>query len=275
MFFSRILAAGFLWVLGTLPVQAQDCAVPNQGSPYQSLAQLKEGQILHLPTGVLVTADQLIDTVAGSRVVYIGETHDNLEAHRVQLEIIRKLLQRHPGKVAVGMEMFRQSAQPQLQAWREGRLSRQEFNKLFRKNWGSGFRLYAPIIDFIQAQNIPLLALKSTKAMESRLRQGGPGQPGLPEIDFDDPYHRAYAMALFGANEDHAPEAIRPYQMLLLWEEAMAEAVAGFLNDPRRQDWTLVVLAGGFHVQYGHGIPKRAFRRHPHGYSIILPAVTE
>ncbi|MDH5763082.1 MAG: PDZ domain-containing protein, partial [Nitrospinota bacterium] len=41
------------------------------------------------------------------------------------------------------------------------------------------------------------------------------------------------------------------------------------------RDRKLIVLAGGFHVQYGYGIPKRAFRRVPHAYSIILPAVTE
>ena len=36
-----------------------------------------------------------------------------------------------------------------------------------------------------------------------------------------------------------------------------------------------MVLAGGFHVQYGFGIPKRAYRRIPHNYSIILPEITK
>jgi len=67
----------------------------------------------------------------------------------------------------------------------------------------------------------------------------------------------------------------KPYQMLLLWEESMAETVAHFLKDEKNRDRKLIVLAGGFHVQYGYGIPKRAFRRVPHAYSIILPAVTE
>lgn len=55
----------------------------------------------------------------------------------------------------------------------------------------------------------------------------------------------------------------------------MAETVAQFLKDENNRDRKLVVLAGGFHVQYGYGIPKRAFRRVPHAYSIILPTVTE
>jgi predicted metalloprotease with PDZ domain len=63
--------------------------------------------------------------------------------------------------------------------------------------------------------------------------------------------------------------------MLLLWEEAMAETVANFAQDPNNADSKLIVLAGGFHVQYGFGIPKRAFRRIPHSYAIILPTVTE
>jgi len=66
-----------------------------------------------------------------------------------------------------------------------------------------------------------------------------------------------------------------PYRMLLLWEEAMAETVANFVQDPNNTDSKLIVLAGGFHVQYGFGIPKRAFRRVPHSYAIILPTVTE
>ena len=63
--------------------------------------------------------------------------------------------------------------------------------------------------------------------------------------------------------------------MLLLWEETMAQTVAEFLRNPLNKNKKLVVLAGGFHVQYGFGIPKRAYRRIPHPYSIILPDITK
>ena len=55
----------------------------------------------------------------------------------------------------------------------------------------------------------------------------------------------------------------------------MAHTIAEFLKSPRNKNLKLVVLAGGFHVQYGFGIPKRAFRRIPHAYSIILPTATQ
>jgi uncharacterized iron-regulated protein len=254
---------------------AEEYAVPNLGSPYKNLAELEEGQILHLPTGLVVSVDQMIDTVSGSRVIYIGETHDNLEAHRIQLDLIRRLHEKFPGQISLGMEMFRRSAQEDLDQWQQGNLPARQFRKLFRKNWGHGFALYQPIFDYLQANSIPVIGLKSSRAMEQKFREGGPDQEGMPEIDSEDNYHRDYSMSLFGGNETHTGVVSKPYQMLLLWEESMAETVARFLKDDANRDRKLIVLAGGFHVQYGYGIPKRAFRRIPHAYSIILPAVTE
>ncbi|MDH3257338.1 MAG: ChaN family lipoprotein, partial [Nitrospinota bacterium] len=220
-------------------------------------------------------AEQMIDTVSGSRVIYVGETHDNLEAHRVQLEIIRRLQEKFPGRISVGMEMFRRSAQDDLDRWHQKNLTDKQFRKLFRKNWGRGYGLYQPIFDYLQENSIPLIGLKSSRATEQKFRDDGPNQKGLPEIDTEDVYHREYSMSLFGGNDTHTGVVSKPYQMLLLWEESMAETVADFLKNKANANRKLVVLAGGFHVQYGYGIPKRAFRRVPHAYSIILPEVTE
>ncbi len=250
-------------------------SIPNNGSPYRSIGDLEIGQILHIPTGVIVNFDQMMDTVSSSRVIYIGETHDNIEAHRIQLKVLNAINQRYPGKIALGMEMFRQSAQPQLDEWSTGKLKDKNFRRLFRENWGSGFQLYAPIFDFARQNHIPLLGLKSSKETEQRFREEGLNLPNLPTLDTNDIYHKAYSMSLFGGNSTHKEVVSKPYQMLVLWEEAMGKRVAQFLSNEKYKDWKLVVLAGGFHVQYGYGIPKRAFRRFPHAYSIILPTVTE
>jgi C-terminal processing protease CtpA/Prc len=81
-------------------------------------------------------------------------------------------------------------------------------------------------------------------------------------------------MAAFGGHRGTEKALEKPYRMLLLWEETMAQTVSHFLMNPKYKDSKLVVLAGGFHVQYGFGIPKRAYRRVPHAYSIIQPTVT-
>ena len=71
---------------------SEEYAVPHSGSPYLSLDELANDEILHLPTGLKVSFDQMQDAISSSRVIYIGETHDNIEAHRVQLEVIKDLI---------------------------------------------------------------------------------------------------------------------------------------------------------------------------------------
>ncbi|MGV7220314.1 MAG: ChaN family lipoprotein [Nitrospinales bacterium] len=253
---------------------AEEYSVPNEGSPYKSIDNIQYNEIIHLPTGLVVDLDQMVDTVVSSRVVYIGETHDNLEAHRIQLEVIKKLFERRKGKIAVGMEMFRKSAQHDLNLWYKGQLSDEKFKKVFRKNWGGGFKLYQPIFEFLKSNNVQLIGLKSSKETEARLKKGFT-QVNFPEMDENDIYHKAYADAIFGGNSSkHGHGNNMLYKMLVLWDESMAETVADFLRDPQQSDSTLIVLAGGFHVQYGYGIPKRAFRREPHSYSTILPFVS-
>ncbi len=270
-----ILATLFLFWLLLLSRDghSEEFAVPNSGSPYKSLAKLEAGQIIHIPTGLLVSREQMMDSISASRVIYIGETHDNIEAHNVQLQIIQHLSDKYP--VAIGLEMFRRSAQKKLDLYKLGQLSKREFRNLFRSNWGSGFGLYQPIFDFAKSKGLPLIGLKPSREVENHFRSGdtAPGNTLYPEIDDTDPYHRAFSMSAFGGHTAKVLE--KPYRMLLLWEETMAQTVAEFLRNPANNEKKLVVLAGGFHVQYGFGIPKRAYRRIPHNYSIVLPDITE
>ncbi len=268
-------AALFLFCLLLLSRESysEEFAVPHAGSPYKNLADLDAGQILHLPTGLVVSREQMMDSISASRVIYIGETHDNIETHKVQLQIIQLLAEKYP--VALGLEMFRRSAQEKLTLFNQGRLSDHEFKNLFRTNWGSGFGLYQPIFEFAKSKGLPLIGLKSNRKVENHFRSGdaAPGDTLYPEIDETDPYHRAFSMSAFGGHKAKVLE--KPYRMLLLWEETMAQTVAEFLRHPANKDKKLVVLAGGFHIQYGFGIPKRAYRRIPHQYSIVLPNITQ
>ena len=270
-----VLATLFLFwlLLLTRNGYTEEFAVPNSGSPYQNLTDLDAGQILHIPTGVVVSREQMLDSISASRVIYIGETHDNIEAHKVQLQVIQFLAKKYP--VSIGFEMFRRSGQKELDLYNQGQLSGREFRHLFRRNWGGGFELYQPIFEFAKLKGLPLIGLKSSREVENHFRSGdpAPGDTLYPEIDDTDPYHRAFSMSAFGGHTAKALE--KPYRMLLLWEETMAQTVAEFLRNPLNKNKKLVVLAGGFHVQYGFGIPKRAYRRIPHPYSIILPDITK
>ncbi|MDC4224574.1 MAG: ChaN family lipoprotein [Candidatus Manganitrophus sp.] len=108
-----------------------------------------------------------------ARIIYVGEVHDNLEDHRVQLEILQAMNERFPGKVAVGMEMFRRPAQPQLNQWLEGTLSDKDFRKLWIENWGMEMGYYQELLNFIKENKIPLVALNAPQDWEVESRNEG------------------------------------------------------------------------------------------------------
>ncbi|MFQ5586808.1 MAG: ChaN family lipoprotein [Thermodesulfobacteriota bacterium] len=250
-------------------------------SPYYPLERLQEGSILHIPTGTMVTEGQLFSYLYGSRVVYVGEAHDNLEHHRVQLRVIKALEEQYPGSVSVGMEMFRNSSQPMLDRWVAGEVDEREFYKEWVKNWGIDYDYYRDILEYVRERRIPLIALNASREQIIALNHRGVEGEGelnsatLPEMDPNDPYHRAMVEAVYydPSHNSHGHgkgDFDRFYRMLLLWEETMAETIARHLTEGGKER-RMVVLSGGGHINYGYGIPKRVFRRLSLPYTTILP----
>lgn len=243
----------------------------NAAAPYTNISKMKDGEIVHLPTGVGVTKDQMMKAVESARVIYITEQHDNIAAHEAQLEVIRDLYEKRPGKIAVGMEMFRRSVQPALDLLEQGSLPLEDFNALFDHQWTADWRAaYQGVLDYIHEKSILVVGLKPTRETEAAVRCGKTAED-VPELDVDDPHHRARYLPFFSQAGVSPEDAEKRYRMMVLWDEAMAETVAEFLQNPDNADKQLVVIAGVGHIGHGFGIPKRAFRREPHAYAIIAP----
>ena len=257
------------------PDASQPFPVSLAESPYRNLDGLPEGTILHLPTGVQLTKEQTVTLLASARIVYVGEAHDNLKHHRIQLEILRALADRSPGHVAVGMEMFQRPAQPQLDRWSRGDLDEHAFLTTWYENWSEDYDYYREILEFIRDRHIPLLALNAPEhaiqdAADGHHDASSQEQQTPVEIDATDPFHRRQMEAVFGGHAKGAGfDAF--YRAMLIWDETMAQTVADYVSSPSGRDKTLLVFAGGGHLTYGFGIPRRAFRRAPLPYVIVLP----
>lgn len=243
----------------------------NAASPYADPAQMKENEILHVPTGTTLAKKKMLDMIASSRVIYIGEPHASPEAHLAQIDIIRALNEKFPGKITVGMEMFRRDSQATLDKWISKETSASDFKSAFCKDWKSYASAYAPLFNFLHEQSIPVIGLKAKKSTEDDFRSGKnhADSPEIPDIDLDDPHYGDYFKPYF--KKLGHDDATRYFNMMAMWDESMAQRAAEFLDDPANADRKLVVIAGTGHVQYGFGIPKRVFRRHPESYSIIIP----
>src|ERR1039458_8963388 len=167
---------------------------PQDPYPLKSPPQI--GQIVHMPTGILVTEAQMHAMAGDARITYVGETHDNPASHRLELQVLQALAERHPGHVALGMEMFVRSQQPTLDRWVAGTLDEKTFLKESRwfDNWNMDFAYYRDLLNFARERHIPVIALNAEKSLVKAVRSMTPEQLSaaeqaqLPELDLTDPY---------------------------------------------------------------------------------------
>jgi uncharacterized iron-regulated protein len=215
--------------------------------------------------------------MSGARIVYVGETHTNLKDHQVELEILQGMWERFPGQVAVAMEMFQWPSQNQLNQWSRGELDDKAFVKVWYSNWDQSYNYYRAILHFIRDNKIPLLGINaSDELVHAVMEKGTEGLPEslkkeLPEMDRTDPYHRNSLKAVFGGHVHGDKDFERFYETMLIWDETMAQSISTYLSSPEGIGKKMVVFTGGFHVNYGFGVPRRVFRRFPEPYEIVMP----
>jgi aminopeptidase N len=220
---------------------------------------------------------EVIGKVGDRKIVYVGETHDRFSHHIVQLEVI-KALHRQGKKVAIGMEMFQRPFQGAVDDYIAGRIGEREFLKEteYFQRWRFDYNLYRPILQFARAEKIPVAALNiRTEIVEKVAREGldslGEEERGfIPrQMDFSDEAYRDRLREIFREHRDFPGGKFDFfYQAQILWDETMAESIDSFLK--KYPDHQMVVLAGGGHLAFGSGIPRRAARRNGDPYAILL-----
>jgi uncharacterized iron-regulated protein len=230
-----------------------------------------------LDLSTLSDLETLIPALAERRVVLIGETHDRLEHHLIQLEIIRGLHAIHP-KLAIGMEAFQQPFQPPLDDYLAGELSERELLRQteYYRRWRFDFRLYQPILEYAREHRLPLVALNLP--VELTRKVGERGIDGLSDeeraeipdqIDRSDPEYQRRLEEVFERHPKREGSSFdRFLEVQLLWDEGMAERAADFLE--AHPDYRMVILAGSGHVAHGSGIARRLVRGNPVSTAIVL-----
>ncbi len=275
--FPSMLPAVILSLLATAACTPGKYPMGDPQNPYPLKTPAKIGEIVHLPTGTVANRTQMMAIAGDARIVYVGETHDNPASHRLELQILRALDDLRPGRQALGMEMFSQSQQPVLDRWVAGKLDEKTFLKESRwyENWGMNFAYYRDLLNFARERGIPVIALNAdrelVKALQKKpsVRLGEEERAQLPTLDLEDPYERAMVSAFFRGHAHGGNELDSFIRIQALWDETMARSVTRYLESPAGREKHLMVIAGSNHVNYGFGIPRRAFRRFPTSYVLI------
>ncbi|MHB8707720.1 MAG: ChaN family lipoprotein [Desulfuromonadales bacterium] len=251
--------------------------IGNPEVPYPLAQPPQIGEIVHLPTGTPVREEEMLTAVTDARIVYVGETHDNPASHRVELAILQAMAERWPGQVSLGMEMLTRKQQAVLDRWVANELSEKEFLKEadWYSVWSMDFALYRDLLIYARDHRIPVIGLNAEKELVKAIGRQLPAElpeeerARLPEMDMADPYQTAMVEAIYGghAGGDNLLAGFQRVQTL--WDETMAESIVSHLLTCLDGSQRMVVLAGGNHVRYGFGIPRRVYRRMPTSYVLV------
>jgi uncharacterized iron-regulated protein len=222
---------------------------------------------------------EVVKGVERADVIFIGEIHDSAQHHKSQADIVRSLHAKKFG-IAIGLEMFTQDDQQQLDDWVAGKLDEERFMQVYARNWSYGWPLYRDLFILARDNHIPLIALNIPKPVISKAMRQGPSALQESELppkmswSLNEPqtaYMRAAARQAFG---NLPPERFvaRLCEAQALRNNGMAWNIAKY----RKQHPTdkVVVLSGTWHA-VKNGVPEQLAAYGTLTYQVILPELPE
>jgi hypothetical protein len=174
------------------------------------------------------------------------------------------------------MEFFQQPFQFALDDYIAGRTDEKDFLKKseYYRRWRIDYRNYRPILQYARENRIPVLALDIAEEVRRKIARGETDtlteaeKAQIPaEIDRGNSAYREILAQIFAMHPDSS-DLDRFVEVQLTRDEAMAQTAAAWMQV--NPNGTLVVLAGGGHLMYGHGIPSRVKRRTGVGGVIVM-----
>ena len=223
-----------------------------------------------------VTATGVIADAASKEVVLLGEQHDVEDHHRWQLQVLSALHAQRPDLV-IGFEMFPRRVQPVLDRWVAGKMSTREFlaQAEWDQIWNFPPQFYLPLFEFARINRIPMLALNvdqklaraiSEKGWESvpiteREGVGRAAAPSPAYREFLRDMHRVHAAERGQSHGRQGGKSEPPFENFvaaqLIWDRAMAEALAKPLRAGSEGRPLVVGIMGSGHIRFGHGVENQ------------------
>ncbi len=244
------------------------------------------------PKGVSLSNKDVLHALSKTKVVLLGEDHDNPEHHRWQLQTIIGLYALEPD-MALGFESFPRSTQQYLDQFVAGALSEKRFLELVNwdKIWRFNKDFYMPMFHFARMNKIPMYALNVDRSLVSLVSKKG--WANIPEKERDgitDPAEASleYLEMLAGVYAQHMPKhahkktghddkqgeaksfelsdeelkeiffnpAFKRFsQGQLLWDRAMAEIFYKAVEKDKKP--LIVGVLGAGHIMGGYGVPHQ------------------
>jgi uncharacterized iron-regulated protein len=224
--------------------------------------------------GDVITPPELAARLDGVKLLFVGESHTDVEFHRVQLRVVQELHKRGR-QVLVGLEMYPATAAEQqwLDRWHADKtLGEEAFlqESHWYKSWGYHWNYYRDIFVFARENGIRMFGVNVPRDVVQTARTKGfealtPEQRALlpARVDTDNAEHQRLFRAFFGeadALHGSMPDAMFQgmFRAQCTWDAAMGWQALQALQKHGGDKAIMVVLVGSGHVAYGLGAERQA-----------------
>lgn len=221
-----------------------------------------------------VALPELVERVRQARLILVGEAHNKMRDHEMQLAIIRTL---HEAgwDIAIGMEMFSTNEQPVLDRWVAGKTSEREFISVYKRNWKVPWPHYREILLYAQANGIPVIGMNIKREVVHQVFKSGLAsltpelQEMLPGLKCDvSKVYEEFIRTSVGNHEIKGAAYMNFCEAQMVWDSFMARTAVDYLK--ANPDRVMVALAGSGHI-WKHAIPRHVKQLSDMPYSVILP----
>lgn len=220
-----------------------------------------------------ISYTDLLKRMSEQNIIYLGESHDNPEHHRIQLQILKDLIQGGK-KPHIGFEFFSRDQTAYLMTYigskpKQGDRKRTEEKRLrYELGWqdkeDTTWKFYFDLIDLAQEHGLSVFGADLPKGLIRRLmRQDitklSPVERGqLHSTHLDDSAYQALMFDKFKAAHcgfAHKEMMEKMYQTWLERNDAMATSIVEtHRSDPEQP---VVMIVGSGHIEHNLGIYER------------------
>jgi len=244
--------------------------------------ELRLDGITDTASGELITPQQMAERLADVGLLFLGETHTNIDFHKVQLRVIQEL-HRSGREVLIGLEMFPYPQQPSLDAWIDGLYTEQGFVDLaeWYTYWGYRWEYYRDIFVFARDNGIRMYGINTPRDVVTAVRK-----KGFKDLTPEEAEHIPHEVK--PATEDQrrmykgffeADDALHMTEERLdgmlraqtTWDATMGWNALQALRNNGGEDAVMVVLIGSGHVTYGLGSERQTAPYYDGNIASVIP----
>lgn len=287
LFFSFATLGFSFSICGCVNTKRIDPAIEIAQSPNPESLAAFDGK-----THTRITWDEVLQRVANANAVFVGETHDDASAHRVEHALVNAFLAAHT-KAAVSLEMLERNEQTDVDLYLNHTNTLDVFiTNTKSRDWAgenTWIPWYQPMIDSARVRNAQVIAANAPRKYVSiALRDGYESLRTLPadeqlffEIDEsitrDGDWNRLKELMVEmhkdragkgekGPLEPNDEDVDRTHRAQRVWDRTMGMSAAKIFA----QQTAVIHIAGGFHLEQRLGTVAQFSRLCPDAKILVI-----